>query len=153
MRSKLANPTQVVVPRRVRWNAMTNSRTIGYHEKTMKQSTAPMRKPCPVRLRRNRLPAGVRRRGAGRAGALWRGNVVTAMEAPQSGRYPVGTSHGGRSADRPPQRLLRVREHLVDLGLGGRQQLVDVGVLVGEDGRHRVVHHLVDFLGPRRLDL
>src|SRR3954453_4347943 len=100
MRSKLAKPTHVVVPRRVRWKAMMNSRTMGYHEKTMKQSTAPMRKPCPVRLRRRRLLTGVRRRDAGRAGALCRGNVVTAMKKlpDQGGAAPGGAGREGRGS-------------------------------------------------------
>ena len=39
---------------------MTMPRTIGYQEKTTKQSTAPIRNACPVRLSRTLRPRLVR---------------------------------------------------------------------------------------------
>src|SRR5688572_18381725 len=49
--------------------------------------------------------------------------------------------------------LLDLGEDLVDLGLRRRQQLVEVGVPVGQHLLHRHVEHRVDLLRVRRLEL
>lgn len=54
--SRFSRPTQETSPWSVFWKARKNSRTIGYQEKNAKQRTAPIRKPCAVRLRFRLLP-------------------------------------------------------------------------------------------------